>query len=202
MSTVLEAIDRLISRLYTAFILRDLTFLVSGAMVITIAFPKPLERLATVLSLHHDFPWLSLIAFLALSYVLGVVLQELARFPLEWIANLCIEFMTNIEKNRCIAEVKLFLLEKSQPSDHVIPDEVKRSIERIAFIKQIGGTQASALLAVLVICIFRPGAFRVHPILIAALIFGILLCSAIYVCKSLQQAENLEALKNKGSSNA
>ena len=74
------------------------------------------------------------------------------------------------------------------------------SLERIQFIKQIGSTQLSALLSIVVLIALGVHEYVFSPLLVLALLIGVLLTLWIYLDKSLQQEKVLWGLENnKGS---
>jgi len=195
MPDVIESVERAVGRLYTAFIMRDLTFFISGAIVIVVVAPSALERLTDIRSLSPKFHWFSILAFLAISYVLGVVLQEAVRIFMEPLSREYVKRRMKYTESKDELVVRLEKIIKEGCSDHTI-----RGIERILFLKQVGGTLFSALLTVLVIFAFR---CRINRLPIEGWLTGIgalLLCGWIYIDKSLQQEKILSSLESNGNS--
>jgi len=190
MSDIIESTERLIGRLYTAFVLRDLTFFISGAIVIVFWIDSPLEHLADILEVVPRFYWFVIVAFLALSYVLGIVLQELVRTFLEPLSRCYIR--SRLKKPELNTELvaRMDRLIKKGCSEHTI-----RGLERILYLKQIGSTQFSALLMILLSYIFQVRSSGITAPVLIILIVGLLLCKWIYLDKSLQQEKILRSLE-------
>jgi hypothetical protein len=195
MPDVIESVERAFGRLYTAFIMRDLTFFISGAIVTVVVAPSALERLTDILSLSPKFQWFSILAFLAISYVLGIVLQEAVRIFMEPLSREYVKRRMKYAESKDELVVRLEKIIKEGCSDHTI-----RGIERILFLKQVGGTLFSALLAILVIFAIR---CRINGLPTEGWLTGIgalLLCGWIYMDKSLQQEKILSSLESNGNS--
>ena len=209
MAQTQETIDRIIGRLYTNFILRDLTFFVSGAIVLVVAVPKPLKLLSQKLPIDRGLYWVAVLAFLAISYVLGVLLQEVARFPLDKASKWYNEkkfsdIQTKPRKKIVLDDLKgelVVKLEKiyrlsTQPNERTI-----NGLERILFLKQIAATQFSALGAVIIVLkvhFYFDHHFVRHPVIFlldgltlwgktALLVLGMALCFWMYLDKARQQ---------------
>jgi len=150
MADIFDSVERAAGRLYTAFIMRDLTFFISGAIVIVVVAPSALERLTDFLSLSPKFHWFSILAFLAISYVLGIILQEAVRTFMEPLSREYIKRRVKNAESKEELVVRLEKIIKDGCSDHTI-----RGIERILFLKQVGGTLFSALLTILVVFVVR-----------------------------------------------
>jgi len=182
-----DGLEKLIGRFYTAFVLRDLTFFASGGLVIASVLPTPVDTIAGTLTRNISFQWLGLPAFLALSYVLGVLLQELVRVPLEPLSSWW------IKKKR----------KRSEPPGRLVVrmEEVyrKRSlhtalgVERVLFLKQVAATQSSALF-LLALLRFAGGNLAM-PLPWWVFLLISLAWSAMYVDKSLQEDDILVGLE-------
>lgn len=200
MSDAIEAVGKFIGRLYTNFILRDLTFFVSGGIVIVLVLNNPLKELKHYFVRNGDISWVVVLVFLAISYVLGVLLQEAARIPLEkaskWYNDK--KFPDDDWEGELVVKVEELLRMK-----HRLDDLTLNGLERILFLKQIAATQFSAMGAVIVILKVRffcdIGLMR-HPMRffydglvlwgkIAILILGMALCFWMYLDKARQQEE-------------
>jgi hypothetical protein len=190
MSDIIDSIERAAGRLYTAFIMRDLTFFMSGAIVIVVISPSALERLTEILSLSSKFHWFSILAFLAISYVVGIVLQEAIRTFMEPLSRRYIKWRLKNEESKHELVFRLEKIIKNGCSDHTI-----RGIERILFLKQVGGTLFSALLAILVILLVRCRINEIPSGGLLVIIGALLLCGWIYLDKSLQQEKILSSLE-------
>jgi hypothetical protein len=91
--------------------------------------------------------------------------------------------------------VRLEKIIKDGCSDHTI-----RGIERILFLKQVGGTLLSALLTILIIFVVRRRINRIPPEGLLIVIGALLVCGWIYLDKSLQQEKILSSLESNGNS--
>ncbi len=83
MAGAIESIQKFFGRPYTSFILRDLTFFVSGGIVLFLAIQEPGDLITDYLRLNDKTSWIGILIVLALSYIIGVILQEGARLLLE-----------------------------------------------------------------------------------------------------------------------
>ncbi|MCH8340177.1 MAG: hypothetical protein IIA51_01285 [Chloroflexi bacterium] len=54
MSDPFDSVERIIGRLYTAFILRDLTFVFAGGFVLSVASRHPIETFIVMFSLPAE----------------------------------------------------------------------------------------------------------------------------------------------------
>jgi hypothetical protein len=194
MADIFDSVERAAGRLYTAFIMRDLTFFISGAIVIVVVAPSALERLTDFLSLSPKFHWFSILAFLAISYVLGIILQEAVRTFMEPLSREYIKRRVKNAESKEELVVRLEKIIKDGCSDHTI-----RGIERILFLKQVGGTLFSALLTILVVFVVRCRINRIPSEGFLIVIGALLLCGWIYLDKSLQQEKILSSLEASGN---
>ena len=76
MSDPFDSVERIIGRLYTAFILRDLTFVFAGGFVLPVACRHPFEPFIVMFYLPAEHWWIGLVIFLLTAYVLGMALLE------------------------------------------------------------------------------------------------------------------------------
>jgi len=194
MADIFDSVERAAGRLYTAFIMRDLTFFISGAIVIVVVAPSALERLTDFLSLSPKFHWFSILAFLAISYVLGIILQEAVRTFMEPLSREYIKRRVKNAESKEELVVRLEKIIKDGCSDHTI-----RGIERILFLKQVGGMLFSALLTILVVFVVRCRINRIPSEGFLIVIGALLLCGWIYLDKSLQQEKILSSLEASGN---
>ncbi len=185
-----DAIEKLIGRMYTSFITRDLTFFVSGGLVIAVALNAPvIDTFASVISRNIDFFWLAIPAYLALSYVVGILLQEITLILLEHIPNKVKKIKT---------EPLIVSMEKIQ---HHCSSQTILGLERILFLKQIGATQSITLLVMGVIVLVRN--FSSPPIdILAMLVVGVGLCVWLFYRMSSMQAEIISALEELAPASA
>lgn len=134
-----DGIGRLLGRLYTAFILRDLTFFVSGGVVLAAIIQEPIDEGSSALSAQNDFSWIGIPIFLALSYVVGLLLQEIVRIPLEPLSNRWIR----VRRGRSVTGERLVVrMERVYRTN--MPNTAL-GVERILFLKQVAATQFSAM---------------------------------------------------------
>ena len=174
-------VDRIIGRLYTAFILRDATFVLSGAIVITVMTPQPLNALAKALGTGKEHFWLAIAAFLALSYVLGALLQEPVRWLLDKAAHPYIRWRSKRSPSSDRLVVRMQRVYASNASEHTI-----HGIERLLFLRQIAATQLSALaFSVAIVLVTNSPRLRGYPIWLA-LLLGLIICLGTYLDKSRQ----------------
>jgi hypothetical protein len=139
----IDGIERLIGRMYTAFVARDLTFFVSGGLVIAIAIGGPfLDPFANAISADRNFHWLAIPTYLAVSYILGVLLQEVTLLIFEHIPNWYKTRTGQVTQRSDPLIVRMERLHQ-QCSPHTI-----LALERILFLKQIGATQLPTLIIV------------------------------------------------------
>jgi hypothetical protein len=191
MSDIVDSLERAAGRLYTAFVMRDLTFFISGAAVIVVLDPSILKHLGNNLCLNSKFYWITFLAFLAISYVLGIILQEAIRTFMEPLSRKYIKCRLSKSESKDELVVRLERIIKNGCSDHTI-----RGLERILFLKQVGGTQFSALLTILIIFIIRIGICRISAGYFVLLISGLLISGWMYLNKSLQQEKILTGLEH------
>ncbi len=220
MAKAIDAVERLIGRLYTTFVLRDLTFIFSGAVVLTFAIGKPLRLVRMIGRLETGHIWVIALAFLAVSYVLGVLLQEASRLIV-------------LEK-RSKANTLGHLHEITSPEEALSgsdPDDLKitfvnqqlapklerlrrlgqgqetlYAIERILFLKQIAATQCPTSIAVFILLFIRNvGDGNAQNVLVRLLIFASIflimipvLCYRVYLEKALQQEKILWSIYKLG----
>lgn len=182
MSDPLDSVERIIGRLYTAFILRDLTFVFAGGMVLAVASRHPIETFIELLSLPSEQWWIGLLIFLLAAYVLGMVLQESVRWFLVPASKIFMEWRLPRSISTDEMVVRLDRIIKAGCSEHTI-----LAIERTQFIKQTGSTQLSVLLSIAVLVASRVHGYVFSGLLVLALFTGVLLTSWIYLDKSLQQ---------------
>jgi hypothetical protein len=190
MSDIVDSVERAAGRLYTAFIMRDLTFIISGAIVIVVVAPSALERLADVLSLSSKYYWFAILTFLAVSYILGIILQEAVRTFMEPLSRKYIKWRLKNAESKDELVVRLEKIINDGCSDHTL-----RGIERILFLKQVGGTLFSSLLTILIIFAIRIRIYRIPSQALLIIVGGLLLCGWIYLDKSFQQEKILSSLE-------
>jgi len=188
MSEAIDKVERIIGRMYTAFILRDLTFFVSGGLVIMAGANNTIDEWGLLLCKISDHLWLAIIPFLAISYVLGVILQEAARIPLEYLSKKWIKCKIGKEES---TDELVARLEKIYQKG--FEEETKFGIERILFLKQIGSTQFSSIAIIMLIVCLRDVQVEWK---VKFLVDGyLLLCAWMYVDKSRQQEQILRSLE-------
>lgn len=174
-------VDRVIGRLYTAFILRDATFLVSGSIVITVVIPKPLDALAQTLGTGYQHFWLAVLAFLALGYVLGVLLQECVRWPLDRLAHWYIRRRAKRSPSKDRIVVRMQRVYEAKAGEHTV-----HGIERLLFLRQIAATQLSAIVVMFLVFLLRQSPIlQGYPFWLGFLL-GLFICIGTYLDKSLQ----------------
>jgi hypothetical protein len=188
MSDAIDKAERFIGRMYTTFVLRDLTFFVSGGLVIGAVANKPIVQSLDDNILLSENLWLVVIAFLGVSYVLGMILQEGARIPLEYLSKKWIKIETDEEESE---EELVSRLEEIYQEG--CKEETRFGIERILFLKQIGSTQFSSTLILLILCINAKQA----PWISIFLAMYLLLCAWTYIYKSRQQEQILRSLEQR-----
>lgn len=179
-----STVDRLLGRLYTVFILRDATFLVSGGVVIATAISHPLDAMSGFLSTDTDVSWFALIIFLALSYVLGVLLQEGARWPLDFVARMYVKWRTKKTPSPDRSIVRMERVHEADVSEHTV-----HAIERLIFLRQIAATQTSTVIAVLAILVLREGHLYLSGPVWGAVVLFFIICVGTYLDKSRQLEE-------------
>jgi hypothetical protein len=187
-----EGFEKLIGRLYTAFILRDLTFFVSGGLVIIACLPKPVDMISRAMSDSDALQWLGIPAFLALSYVLGVLLQELVRLPLEPLSD----WWVRRKRRGRDAPGRLVVRMEEVYQDRSLYTAL--GVERVLFLKQVAATQCSALAILTVL-----SGLGYHLILQLPwwlLLLVSLAWAAMYLDKTLQEDDILVGLKEMASS--
>lgn len=138
-----DGIEKLIGRMYTAFVARDLTFFLSGGLVIAAVFGAPVfDSFTGAISLDKDRYWLAIPVYLAVSYTLGVLLQE--------ITLLLSEHIPNWVKARKRKDYQLPdpLVVQMETLFQTCSPQTMLGLERILFLKQIGATQFPALIIV------------------------------------------------------
>jgi hypothetical protein len=174
-------VDRVIGRLYTAFILRDATFVISGGIVLTTAVHQPLQALALVLGGRSSLSWFVVVTFLGLSYVLGVLLQEGARWPLDKASHRYIKWRSGKDPSKERSIVRMERLHQANTSEHTI-----HAIERLVFLRQVSATVLSAVFAVTgVLLVGSAQGLRAWQAWLA-LVLGAILCVGTYLDKSRQ----------------
>lgn len=180
--------DRIVDRLYTDFLLRDTTFIVSGAMTLSVALPTPVDVLASAISGDKSIRWTGIVAFIALSYVLGVLLQEAARTVLEGIADDHVRLSRpgTTWQRRQVAMIE-------QLVQRGVSGLTVRGLERLVFLRQVAATQNATYAAILAILAVRVGlcsALWAAGLMVPAMI----LTAYIYCDKSLQLFDNYHEL--------
>ncbi len=174
-----DKVEGLIGRLYTAFIARDLTFFVSGALVIAVVVQQPLDQITKTLSISGELPpWISVAALLALSYVLGAILQEAGRLILEPMQCLYVRSRGEVPPD------SPEIVRRDALRKRVHSEQTYLAIERLVFLRQVAGTQFSSYVAIL-IALRLPGAPTcIPPLLVPLLGFGAGICIWVYLDKS------------------
>lgn len=182
-----DGFEKLLGRLYTAFVLRDLTFFASGGLVIASVLPTPVDTIAGALTHLVSFQWLGLAAFLGLSYVLGVLLQEFVRVPLEPLSSWWIKRKRKrpVPPGRLVVRMEEVYRKRSL--------HTALGVERVLFLKQVAATQSSALL-VLGLAHLAGGKLSI-PLPWWAFLLTSLAWAAMYVDKSLQEDDILVGLE-------
>lgn len=211
MPQVGDAVDRVLGRLYTNFILRDLTFFVSGGIVIVFAVNKPFEEIGDIFALNENFVWIIIPAFLAVSYVLGVLLQEAARLIiLERASERYIDKRSNeLLKSKAYDRRETLVVKMERLIKEGHSEYTRNGVERILFLKQIAATQFSAIGAVIILLVLRflgnTALLLRHPfqflgsglliyIKISILLVGMGLCFWMYRYKAHQQERVISGL--------
>ncbi|MCH8876698.1 MAG: hypothetical protein IIA89_07715 [Chloroflexi bacterium] len=196
MSDPVDSVERIIGRLYTAFILRDLTFVFAGGMVLSVASRHPIETLIELFSLPAEQWWIGLVIFLLAAYVLGMVLQESVRWFLRPASKRYIQWRLGKSISNGQMVVRLDRIIRADCSEHTM-----LAIERTQFIKQTGSTQLAALLSIAILVALKVHGYAFSGLLLLALPIGMILTSWIYLDKSLEQEKILSGLeKNIGNS--
>jgi len=176
-----DTVDRFIGRLYTAFILRDATFLISGATVIAVALPQPVSALSKVLGTETSHSWLAVAAFLGLSYVSGVLLQEGARWPLDKASHRYITWRNKKDPSSDRTIVRMQRVHKSGAIEHTI-----HAIERLIFLRQVAATVLSALVVTTAILLIGSSAAAREWQFWLGAVTALVLCVGTYLDKSRQ----------------
>jgi hypothetical protein len=131
---MIDEAEKLVGRLYTTFIMRDLTYVISGGLVIGVVL-APLG----VIDLESANPWLVVPAYLVCAYVMGLLLQETA---------VLVRLMRMVPRQRESDEgSNNYIILMDDIHQHCHPNTVLM-IERVVFLKHFGATLGSALLVV------------------------------------------------------
>ena len=188
----MEALERLIGRLYNLFIMRDLAFLISGGLVIG-ALIIPFQIKDWLINGNGN-PWIVVPAYLAIAYVVGLILQEAALF-----------FLRCCDKTERDNQYLAVLMEDIHQHCHF---NTVIAIERILYFKQIGSTFCGSLPVIFVVLL----AYKLTgvtnwdwwPQLLVPLItmlLGFLICISIYFRFSRVETEVIRLLRENMNSN-
>jgi hypothetical protein len=183
---IVEALERLIGRLYNSFIMRDLSFLISGGLVIGILI-IPFKIKDWLISGNSN-PWIVVPAYLGIAYVVGLILQEAALL-----------FLRRRDQTEEDNHYLAVLMEDIHQHCHF---NTVIAIERILYFKQIGSTFCGSLPVIIVVLL----AYRLSgvidwdwwPQLLIPLIItflGFLVCISIYFRFSGVETEVIRQLR-------